>query len=168
MPQQSTADMPQDLPTTSSALEFDGISYWDPTKGFIEIEEGSENALLDYLQANFKVCEMMHSGPWLILPCKEIPELAARPFTAAGCIAVWLSENEPYPAELALGDISQSNERITLPDTIARDLRAYRLPQPETLLPFSDPHHLSEHRAYHRAAGVRHRRLLRSCRNVTV
>ena len=76
----------------------------------------------------------MISGPYLSLHCEKVPDPDDRPFTVAGCVAVWLSEDEPYPSELDLGDLGGSDDEVELPEYILEDLRVYRLPKPETLL----------------------------------
>lgn len=137
MLQRSSLDPPIVLPVTSSALEFDDFSFWDQENGFVEISDESWKALTIYLKKHYTVQEIQHSGPFLILECDKVPELHARPFTVAGCVAVWLSEEEPYPPELGLGDLSQSDEELQLPESILQDLKVYRLPEPETLLAVS-------------------------------
>ena len=111
----------------SSALEFDGISYWDDEKGFVPLDARSQAALFQYLADNFGVSEMHECGPYLVLHCKILPEAEHRPFTVAGCVAVWLDDEEGIPAEIGLGDLADGDD-MKLPDEIRRHLHPYKIP----------------------------------------
>ena len=55
---------------------------------------------------NFEVFDIMECGPYLVLRCETLPKPDVRPFTIAGCVAVWIEEDEGLPAEICLGDLA--------------------------------------------------------------
>ncbi|KAL9020027.1 MAG: hypothetical protein Q9185_002715 [Variospora sp. 1 TL-2023] len=116
----------------SGALEFEEFSYWVEGRGFTRPGKQYLNLLLDYLSKEFSVNSVMESGPYLVLTCDVVPEPASRPFTIAGCVAVWLKEGEAMPGELMIGDSGEAAD-IRLESDITRDLFPYRLPSKATL-----------------------------------
>jgi len=124
------------MPTHSSALEFDDFSFWDNDIGFTIISEESVTTLLYYLLEHYGVDDMMMSGPYLVLFCKIVPDSEARPTTIAGCIAIWLSEDEELPYEIGLGDLAGADD-LEVSGEILKDLKPYFLPDKATLLAIS-------------------------------
>ena len=108
--------------------EFDHFSFWDDERGFITPSADQLEALARYLDSEFGVSDFMMSGPYLVLYCNRIPDA----HTIAGCIAVWLEEGSPLPAEIKLGDLADGPD-VELDSTIAGELRPYRLPTPSTV-----------------------------------
>ena len=124
----------KELPATPSAIEFDGFSYWDDEKKtFTSPSVRSRQALLKYLSDNFDVFDIMECGPYLVLPCKTLPEPSIRPFTIAGCVAVWIEEDGGLPAEIGLGDLANGAD-LDLPDELRRDLHPYKIPSVAILM----------------------------------
>ena len=127
-----------EVPILSSALEFDGFSYWSDEDGYRPISKESRNALLSYLGKEFGIFDIMEAGAYLVLFCKTVPDVNKRPFTIAGCVAIWLNEDEGLPPELGLGDLGGGLDPIEMPEEIRKDLRPYHLPKTKTLLAIAE------------------------------
>lgn len=77
--------------------------------------------------------ELQQSGLFLVLWCRDsVPEPNARPFTVAGCIAVWKIQDENVPSEILPKDLGQG-ENIAIESELAADLEFYKLPRNDTL-----------------------------------
>ena len=83
-------------------------------------DKRSRQALSQYKIDNFSVSNMGDCGPCLVSRCKTLPEAGDRPFTVAGCVAVWLNWEKGLPAELSLGDLANGAE-LNLPNNIRRN-----------------------------------------------
>ncbi|KAL8853033.1 MAG: hypothetical protein Q9221_002063 [Calogaya cf. arnoldii] len=123
------------LPEVSYAwkkLDFDEFTLWGDDGAFEQPTAEQLKTLQSYLGETFGLYDMMVSGPWLVLFCKKVPDVDQRPFTIAGTVAVWLSEDEEIPPELSLGEIGMGDE-IEMDDKTINDLKPYQLPSTDTL-----------------------------------
>ncbi|KAL8853276.1 MAG: hypothetical protein Q9221_001887 [Calogaya cf. arnoldii] len=138
----TSASKPNDLEEpdqpsiASSAIEFKDFSYWDDEKGFVNISIEHRKALQKYLCDEYRVMDFLEAIPYLVLWCSEaaLPDPIRRPFTIAGCVAVWLEEGSALPSDLSPYDLSGlDNKDLQLDDEVAKDLVPYRLPSITTL-----------------------------------
>lgn len=98
------------------------------------ISSNHTTALVHYLLKKYGVHEMQESLPFLILWCRGgIPPQDKRPFSIAGCIAVWLNEGDPVPGDISIGDWGEADD-IVIDDDLAADLLPFHMPKDETLL----------------------------------
>lgn len=93
--------------------------------------------LSDYLNKNFGVVDMYLMTPFLILRCAdETPAFYDRPFTVAGCMAVWIGRDDPVPT-VQPGNMSATDDIFSvleLDAEVLSDLEPYGMPKPETLV----------------------------------
>jgi hypothetical protein len=130
-----------DIGIAGANLEFKEFSFKHPDGTFHNIKAKQLDALLAYLDEKYGVYEIWISGIFLILTCRdEAPPSDSRPFTIAGCIAVWLSADDNYPFGLLSPDLAEG-EDLKIPDHMASDLRQYTLPKFETLAEFWEEFH---------------------------
>ncbi|KAI4125324.1 MAG: hypothetical protein LQ347_005418 [Umbilicaria vellea] len=122
-----------DLATAS--LDFDEFSFWDTEHQTMQnISSEHSTALLVHLSKIYGVFDMQISLPYLILFCRHgIPSQDQRPFSIAGCIAVWLKEGDAVPGDIAIGDWGQGHY-ITIEEELAADLQVFHMPKDNTLL----------------------------------
>ena len=118
---------------STSAIEFNEFSFWDDNEGFGNVSREHETQLLTYLGKEFGVYDIHIAGPYLVLYCNTLPAEEDRPFTIAGCVTVWLGEDEGLPAEIGLGDVGDG-EDLAIDDELASDLHPYRIPSLETFV----------------------------------
>jgi hypothetical protein len=119
----------------TSSLNFKEFSYWnEESKTMQNVGNDYSTALLYYLLEKFGVTRMQESLPFLILWCgNDIPPPDKRPFSIAGCIAVWLTESDPSPSDLFIGDWGESDD-IKIDEDLAADLVRFHMPRDDTLL----------------------------------
>jgi hypothetical protein len=126
-----------DADVATASLDFEEFSLWDPESHDQYLSFEHREALARYLFENFEVFDLMICLPFLILRCMGAPPPPdKRPFSIAGCIAVWIGVDDPLPTFLP-GDISSNQDVdywIKLEDRIAADLVPYGMPKAETLL----------------------------------
>lgn len=132
-PRTTDVEEPGQASYPSGALEFEDFSFWNDERGFNNISSKHLDALRQYLLTTFGVTDFLVSFPYLVLWCEDLPDLDTRPFTIAGCVAVWLEEGGSLPAELSLGDLG-GGEDIALDSEVAKQLHPYHLPSATTLL----------------------------------
>lgn len=94
-------------------------------------------ALGEYLNKNFGVVDMYLTTPFLILRCgDEPPTFYTRPFSVAGCMAVWIGIDDQVPS-VQPGNMSATDDIFSLLELnaeILSDLEPYGMPNPETLM----------------------------------
>jgi hypothetical protein len=125
-----------DSDVATASLDFEEFSLWDPELHDQHLSAKHRTALGRYLCENFEVIELLITLPFLILRCKNTPPPSdKRPFSVAGCIAVWIGCDEPVPCFL-LGNVSMNQEleyEIELEDKLAAELVPYGMPKAGTL-----------------------------------
>ena len=122
------------------SLEFENFTFWDDDGVTMNLPSSAQlRALRRYLNEKYDITELQITPPFLLLWCRRgVPPLEERPFSIAGCIAVWLEKDDPIPADLIIGNFGGMEEDLVVDEDIAADLRAYRLPKPETLRRLSE------------------------------
>jgi hypothetical protein len=132
-----------DSDVATASLDFEEFSLWDPELHDQHLSAKNRAALSRYLYENFEVVELLITLPFLILRCNDAPPPPdKRPFSVAGCIAVWIGFDEPVPCFL-LGNMSMNQEleyEIELEDRLASDLAPYGMPKAETLFDIMTRH----------------------------
>jgi hypothetical protein len=122
-----------DLGFEGANLVFDEFSFVDENGEFDSILKQHMDALLDYLGPKYGVTEILDSGIFLILTCKdEVPPSDQRPFLIAGRIGVWARKQDPLPMDLLLPQQANGDD-LEVPEHLARDLKAYSISTSETL-----------------------------------
>lgn len=88
------------------------------------------------MDIHYHVSTLDMSEPYLFFYCgKSLPGLGGRPFTVAGCMAVWLLEGDDFPLQLHTAIVSfPGGADIHIPDEIVDDLSFYKFPKAQTLL----------------------------------
>jgi hypothetical protein len=120
--------------TPTAALTFREFAFWNPVENdYDSISSDHMEQLLDYMDRKYNVDDIQHSGPFLILRSDKIPSQDMRPFTIGGCLAVWLTHNQPLPREIMIGKRGMA-AKLELGEEQARDLAPYRIPSKLTLL----------------------------------
>jgi hypothetical protein len=120
------------IPT--AALTFSEFTFWNPVENdYDSISSKHMGQLLDYMDRKYRVDDIQHSGPFLVLRSDEVPSQDMRPFTIGGCLAIWLTRNQPLPREIMIGKRGMAAE-LDLAEAEARDLEPYRIPSTSTLL----------------------------------
>lgn len=125
----STADDSSvNIPT--AALEFEEFSFMDPNDGWMEsknLTEDQHRYLFDYLGENFDVVEMAEDFPFLVLRCRgKAPPEDKRPFTIAGAIAVWQSNEDDFFKPF-FGEDGEA-EDIEIEDEISHAMELLKVP----------------------------------------
>jgi hypothetical protein len=125
-----------DSDVATASLDFEEFSLWDPELHDQHLSAKHRATLSRYLYENFDVVELLIAVPFLILRCSDAPPPAdKRPFSVAGCVAVWIGFDETVPCFLP-GNMSMNQEseyEIELEDRLAADLAPYGMPEAETL-----------------------------------
>ncbi|MCJ1411236.1 hypothetical protein MMC19_005324 [Ptychographa xylographoides] len=124
-----------EVDVATASLEFEEFSFWDAESQYMKnISSEHTKQLLFYLARKYKVFDMQISLPYLILFCQDaIPLQDERPFSIAGCIAVWLKEGDAVPGDISIGDWGEGDE-ISLQEELALDLKVFHMPKDTTLL----------------------------------
>ncbi|MCJ1230307.1 hypothetical protein MMC12_006979 [Toensbergia leucococca] len=119
----------------TASLDFDEFSFWNTEHQTMEnISKEHTTALLTYLSKNYRIFEIQVSFPYLILFCRDgIPPQEKRPLSIAGCIAVWLNEDDAVPGDVSIGDFGECDD-IVIEQELAADLRSFSIPKDSTLL----------------------------------
>ena len=132
--QKPTLSNPESDIATAS-LEFEEFTYWNDDGVTMKNSTNAQSAaLVQFLGRRFRVTEMQESQPFLILWCRGgVPTQDERPFSIAGCIAVWLEEGAATPEDLSIGDFGEGEFEIAIDASIAADLRPFHMPKEETL-----------------------------------
>ena len=116
-----------------ASLDFKEFSSRDSDGYFSTIPMRHLESLLTYMREEYRVVEVQQSGLFIVLWCREpLPEANARPFTVAGCIAVWKTEDEDVPPEVLPKGFG-NGEPIFIKPELAADLEFYKLPSSDTL-----------------------------------
>ncbi|KIX09744.1 uncharacterized protein Z518_00825 [Rhinocladiella mackenziei CBS 650.93] len=125
-----------DSDVATASLDFEEFSLWDHELHDQHLSAKHRAALSRHLSENFEVVELLITLPFLILRCNGAPPPPdKRPFSVAGCIAVWIGFDEPVPCFLP-GNTSTNDEleyEIKLEDRLAADLMPYGMPKADTL-----------------------------------
>ena len=117
-----------------SSLCFAEFSARDEKGFFKTIPLRHLKSMLRYLGDQYGVVDITQMGVYLEMRCKSVlPEPAVRPFTVAGCLAVWLLKESRIPSEILPQHFGQG-EYIMIDDELAADLDFYQLPKVDTLL----------------------------------
>ncbi|KAK2796397.1 hypothetical protein FQN51_009381 [Onygenales sp. PD_10] len=141
---QPTQPPPVPPSVVSSSVEFDDFTLGDPRESFAVFFD-FKNQLLDFLGQQFGVDDVTYSPPFLFLRSAQPPPLDERPFSIAGCIAVWLgpesAQPDPYPG-LTGGDDEPGNF-AEVDEQLAKELVPFRMPDAQLLFkaikqPFPD------------------------------
>ena len=139
LPKKRKLEEPNGLPDpTSIHVNFAAFSLRDDEEGFIHIgnikHKSDQNLLTQYLLEHYTAYDVLYAGPYMVMTCREVPPFDKRPFTIAGCVAVWLDEEEEYPPDILIGDMRDDfDAEVEFTDDIVQDLQPYRLPRAETL-----------------------------------
>ncbi|TAQ83186.1 hypothetical protein B7494_g8492 [Chlorociboria aeruginascens] len=139
---------PQDaeiLSTEMASLQFRDLStkdehgeYWKNELGHYQ-SMGVENLtkLLDYLQTLYPEIQGLDERvPYLVVWCEKAPPPPARrPYLIAGLLGVWVVLGEGQEADYWVQEGEPGNvfEIFPVMESIADDLRSYRIPAVETL-----------------------------------
>ena len=116
-----------------ASLDFKEFSSRDADGYFTTIPVRHLKSLLTYMREEYRVVEVQQSALFIVLWCREpLPEPNARPFTVAGCIAVWKTEDEDVPPEVLPKDFGDGKS-IAIKPELAADLEFYKLPSGDTL-----------------------------------
>ena len=122
-----------DVNLEGSSLVFKEFSYRGVDGTYGSLGTKQLRSLLAYMCKQYGLNEIFESGVFLYLTCTGVaPPSNLRPFTVAGCIAVWLSNNDSYPFNLFPPDFAEGDD-LNIPDHLANDLNSYNLPEFETL-----------------------------------
>ena len=90
--------------TPTAALTFSEFAFWNPMENdYDSISSDYMEQLLEYMNRKYNVDDIQHLGPFLILRSDKIPSQDMRPFTKGGCLAVWLTHNQPLPRDIMIG-----------------------------------------------------------------
>lgn len=132
----------------NAALDFEELSFWGPDGSLSTANITTEynKALKRYLNHHYNVVEILYCGHFLVLGCEgELPPDDKRPFSIAGCIAIWKTEDEvrfdPHIGELGWGEPLQIDPAIcsklhrhqAVPDEVLLYLADYVFPHCEAI-----------------------------------
>ncbi|KAK1766322.1 hypothetical protein QBC33DRAFT_116863 [Phialemonium atrogriseum] len=133
---------------SNAALDFEEFSFWGPDGSLSTANISTEynNALKRYLNHHYNVVEILYCDHFLVLGCEgELPPDDKRPFSIAGCIAIWKTEDEvrfdPHIGELGWGEPIQIDPAIrdklhqhqAVPDEVLLYLANYVFPDCEAI-----------------------------------
>jgi len=137
----NSAISPPEIDVATASLDFEEFSYMAADcQDMHNISAEHTTALLEFLGAKYGIYEMQISHPFLLLWCRHgIPLQDQRPFSIAGCIAVWLEEGDPLPGDIMIGDMGNGDD-IAIDNALAADLWPYHMPKDETLLGIATQH----------------------------
>ncbi|OJD19516.1 hypothetical protein AJ78_00487 [Emergomyces pasteurianus Ep9510] len=116
-----------------SSLEFNEFSLLNLDDPCLSVGNPWYDPLFEYLRKHFGMEDMWVLPPFLVLRGPEPPDPADRPFTIAGCIAVWLSLDEPlspFIPSLSGGNI---DEEVNVEEHLANEFSLLKMPKPESL-----------------------------------
>ncbi|KAK2802824.1 hypothetical protein FQN50_007230 [Emmonsiellopsis sp. PD_5] len=128
----------------SSSVDFEEFTLGDPRESFAAFFDFKDQ-LLAFLDQQFKVDDITYSPPFLFLRSAQPPPLDERPFSIAGCIAVWLgpenAQPDPYPG-LTGGDDEPRNF-AEVDEQLSKELVPFQMPDAQLLFkaiqrPFPD------------------------------
>lgn len=118
----------------TSALDFNEFSLFNPESKSEPIWSEWHGPFVKYVQKHFGVTDLWICQPFIVLRGEDIPDPADRPFTVAGCIAVWRGLDDPIPPFTPGIHGGQIDKDVFVDDDLVDDLEPYSMPRSETLL----------------------------------
>ncbi|KAK2797114.1 hypothetical protein FQN50_009305 [Emmonsiellopsis sp. PD_5] len=116
-----------------SSLEFNEFSLLDLDDPFLSVGSQWHDPLSRYLHKHYGVEDMWVMPPFLVLRCPEKPDPTDRPFTISGCIAIWLSMNEPVPPLTPAPSGGVIDSDVEVEENLANEFALFKMPKPESL-----------------------------------
>ncbi|KAK2787197.1 hypothetical protein FQN53_005621 [Emmonsiellopsis sp. PD_33] len=116
-----------------SSLEFNEFSLLDLEDPSLSVASEWHEPLFEYLQEHFGVEDMWVMPPFLVLRCPGQPDPTDRPFTVSGCIAIWLSMEEPVPPLTPSPSGGDIDSDVEVEERLVNEFALFKMPKPETL-----------------------------------